>query len=297
MMYGLLRITLILLGAVPLPMLHMVGAVIGTLLWWLPNSLKRVTLLQLQRCMPELGEAERRRIARTSLINSAKAVCEAPALWFAPAWRLRRWLDAPEAEAQMRRLIAGGGGLILLSPHLGAWELAGLFCAHVGAMTSLYKPQKGAMNELILLGRCRNGARLVPTSTGGVKSLLQALRRGEMVGILPDHDPPPHSGDFAPLFGWPAHTTTLVSKLAGRGDLPVYFIYAERLSWGRGFRYHLREAPEGIGDREHGLAALNRGVEQVIRHLPEQYWWGYKRYRRQPQGAPDFYAKAPDALA
>lgn len=290
-MYGFLRITFILLGALPLPLLHGMGFGVGTLLWWLPNGLKRTTLTQLQRCMPELSEAERNRLARASLISSAKAIFEAPAIWFAPQWRLRRWLHAPQTQAQMRELIAGGNGLILLSPHLGAWEMAGLFCADNGAITSLYKPQKGAMDALILVGRTRNGATLVPTSTGGVKSLLQALRHGEMVGILPDHDPPEHSGSFAPLFAIPAHTTTLVTKLAARSEVPVYFIYAERLSWGRGFRFHMRQAPAAISDNAQGLAALNQGVEQVIRHLPEQYWWGYKRYRRQPAGAPSFYSQ------
>lgn len=291
-MYGFLRLTFILLGTLPLPLLHGIGYGIGTLLWWLPNSMKRNTLLHLQRCLSELGVAERERIARLSLINSAKAIAEAPALWFGAKWRLRAWLQSPQAQAQMRELIAGGKGLILLSPHIGAWELAGLFCADNGIISSLYKPQKGVMDALILQGRSRNGARLVPTSTGGVKSLLQALRYGQMVGILPDHDPPEHSGGFAPLFGIPAHTTTLVSKLAARNEVPVYFIYAERLSWGRGFRFHMRQAPAGINHLEQGLLALNQGVEQVIRHLPEQYWWGYKRYRRQPPGSPAFYAKA-----
>ncbi|PTU31429.1 lysophospholipid acyltransferase family protein [Stenotrophobium rhamnosiphilum] len=291
-MLGFLRIVFILLGALPLPLLHGFGFFVGTLLSLFPNSLRRTTLLQLQRCMPELNERERYRLARLSLINSAKVICEAPAIWFGPRWRLRRWLRAAETQMQMQALIAGGKGLILLSPHIGAWELAGLFCADTGAITSLYKPQKGAMDLLIHEGRCRNGATLVPTSTTGVKSLLQALRNSEMVGILPDHDPPLHSGDFAPLFGMPAHTTTLVSKLASRGDVPVYFIYTERLSWGRGFRHHLSAAPAGIGDSEQGLIALNLGVEQVIRHLPEQYWWGYKRYRRQPPGAPNFYDPA-----
>jgi KDO2-lipid IV(A) lauroyltransferase len=289
-MTWLLRIVLILLGNLPLPLLHALGVVIGTLMWWLPNNLKRMTRVHLRRCLPELDDAERDRLARRSLIETAKALLETPAIWFGPRWRLRRWLHAPDAQAQLKALIAGGNGVILLSPHLGSWELTGLFCAAAGPITSLYKPQKGAWDTLSLEGRRRNGATLAPTSTTGVKLLLRALKRGEMIGILPDHDPPDGSGEFAPLFGIPAHTATLVSKLAAHNPVPVVFIYAERLSWGRGFRFHLRAAPSAICDAALGVAALNLGVEDVIRHLPEQYWWGYKRYRRQPPGAPDFYA-------
>lgn len=289
-MTGLLRLLLILAGTLPLMLTHALGALLGNVLWCLPIGLKRRTLRHLELCLPELDAAARRRIARRSLVHSAKAVLEVPAIWFGPRWRLRRWLADTATQTQLQALIDGGHGVILLCPHLGAWELAGLFCASVGPMTTLYKPQKGAMNALILEGRRRNGAQLVPTSTGGVKALLQALRRRGMVGILPDHDPPEGSGAFAPFFGRPAHTTTLVSKLASRSAVPVWFFYAERLSWGRGFHFHLRPAPEGIDDAgERGLAALNLGVEQVIRHLPEQYWWSYKRYRRLPAGAPDPY--------
>jgi len=82
----------------------------------------------------------------------------------------------------------------------------------------------------------------------------------------------------------------LVAKLAARSGAPVWFIAAERLSWGRGFRIHLRPAPRDIADPVLGAAALNTGVEACIREWPEQYWWSYRRYRRQPPGAPDFYA-------
>jgi KDO2-lipid IV(A) lauroyltransferase len=284
------RFFFILLGSLPLPVLHALGAVIGWVLWTLPTKLQRITLLHLQLCLPELDEAGRRRMGRRSLIHSAQAMLESPAIWFGPEWRLRRWLHDAAAEAQLKALVAGGKGLILLSPHIGSWELAGMFCAANGAMTSLYKPQKGVMDDLVLEGRSRNGAKLVPTSTSGVKALLKALRQGEMVGILPDHDPPEGSGEFAPLFGIPAHTTTLVSKLAARNQVPVWFIVAERLPWSRGFRFHLRPAPALVTDAVAGVAAVNRGVEDVIRDLPEQYWWSYKRYRRQPPGAADVYA-------
>jgi len=284
----LIRAGMVALGWLPLPLLHAGGWLLGWLLWLFPNELRDISQRHLDRCLPELSAAERRRIVRRSLCQSMQAVLEAPAIWFGPAWRLRRWLDDAALRRQLAEVTAHGA--IILCPHIGSWELAGMFCAANGGIASLYKPQRGALDELILEGRSRLGASLVPTSAAGVKALLTALKNGGMIGVLPDHDPPWGSGAFAPLFGIPAHTTVLVSKLAGRIGLPVWFCYAERRSWGRGFRLHLQQAPEGVAEAQGGAAALNRGIEQVIRHLPDQYWWSYKRYRRRPPGGENIYA-------
>ena len=286
----LLRWTLLLLGQLPLPLLHGLGWLLGNLLWLAPNGLRAVTRRHLELCFPERSAQERARIERLSLIESAKAVCEAPALWFGSERRLRRWTGDETALRALRTAVAGGKGAIMLTPHLGAWEIASFFCAQAGPITVLYKPQKGVSDALILRGRTRLGVHPVPTSGGGVKALLGALRRGELVGILPDHDPPDESGTrFAPLFGIPANTMDLVGKLAARSGAPVWFISAERLSWGRGFRYHLQRAPAGIDQAERSAEALNQGVEACVTRLPEQYWWSYKRYRRRPPGAADPY--------
>ncbi|GAC1629322.1 MAG: lysophospholipid acyltransferase [Nevskia sp.] len=291
-MQTLLRLLLTIIGGLPLPLLHGCGWLLGLLLWLLPNRFRAITQRHLERCLPELDAASRARIARRSLIESMKAVIEAPAIWFGPAWRLRRWIDAPAAAAVLRAAQAQGRGVILLTPHLGSWELSSFFCSQIAPITVLYKPQKGAADAVIRAGRARwPGVRPVPTTGGGVKALLSALRRGEMIGILPDHDPPEDSGTvFAPLFGLPANTMQLVAKLAGRAGAPVLFIAAERLSWGRGFRFHLREAAAELADAEAGPAALNRGVEACVRAWPEQYWWSYRRYRRRPAGGEDLYA-------
>ena len=282
-MHRLLRALLVGVGALPLWLLHGLAAGIGSLMAVIPNTRRRIALRHLQLCLPELSQAERRRIARQSMIHLAKAVLEAPAIWFGPDRRLRRWLDDPASAARVRALVAQGG-VIMLCPHIGSWELAGMFCAAQGRITSLYKPQKGAIDGLILEGRRRLGAHLVPTSGGGVRALLQALRASQMVGVLPDQDPPRGSGVFAPLFGIPAHTSELVSKLAGRTGVPVCFCYAERLSWGRGFRFHIVPLGPAVADPETGPTALNRGIEAVLTHLPDQYWWSYKRFRRLPAG-------------
>lgn len=291
-MRTLLRLALTFIGWLPLPVLHGVGAALGLVLWLVPNRLRAITIRHLERCLPELDPSARTRLARRSLIESAKAVVEAPAIWFGPLRRRRRWLAAPEALATLRAAHAQGRGVILLTPHLGAWELASFFCAQVAPITVLYKPQKGAADAVILAGRARGaGVTPVPTTGGGVKALLAALRRGELVGILPDHDPPEASGTvFAPLFGHPANTMNLVAKLAARAGTPVLFIAAERRAWARGFRFHLQPADPAVADADAGPAALNAGVEACVRRWPGQYWWSYRRYRRQPPGAPDFYA-------
>lgn len=181
--------------------------------------------------------------------------------------------------------------MILLTPHQGAWELASFYCAQVAALTVLYKPQKGFADALIREGRAR-GANVtpVPTTSGGVKALLAALKAGEMVGILPDHDPPDLSGTrFAPLFGIQANTMDLVSKLAARSGAPVLYVIAERLPWTRGYRFHVLEASRDIAHADLGPAALNAGVECCVRMLPGQYWWSYRRFRRRPPGEPPFY--------
>lgn len=272
-----------------MPVLQGFAAVVGELLWRIPNRLRRITLLHLDLCLVELPPAERRRIARQSLQHLVKAFCEAPAIWFGPEPRLRRWLNDEPARQMLRTAIAGTHGAIILCPHIGSWELVGMFCASIGTITSLYKPQSNFFDALILEGRQRLGARLVPTAGSGVRAQLEALRNGEMIGILPDQDPPWGAGSFASLFGIPAHTTELVSKFAARTGAPVWFCYAERLPLGRGYRFHVVPASADVSSAADGAAALNRGIEAVITHLPEQYWWSYKRYRRRPPGALEFY--------
>lgn len=290
-MQTVLRALFLLLGHLPLGLLHALGAGLGLLLWLLPNRFRRITELHLARCLPELDAGRRRDLARTSLRESLKAVVEAPAIWFGPLARRRRWLDDPAALATIRAAQARGRGVILLTPHQGAWELASFFCAQVAPITVLYKPQKGAADALIREGRSRGGAVTpVPTTGAGVKALMAALKRGELVGILPDHDPPESSGTaFVPLFGIPANTMDLVTKLAARSGAPVLLIVAERLPGARGFRFHLWPAPEAIADPALGPAVMNTAVEACIRALPGQYWWSYKRYRRRPAGEPAFY--------
>ena len=127
---------------------------------------------------------------------------------------------------------------------------------------------------------------------GGVgRKLIEVLGRGETIYFMPDQDPPPGRGVFAPFFGVDAHTPTLVAKLVQKTGTPVVFFYGERLRWGRGFIAHWFAAPPEIysDDLQTSVAAMNAGLERCARDAIEQYWWGYKSFRRRPEGLPRLY--------
>ncbi len=278
----------------PLPLAQGLGAALGGLLSLFPNETRRVARRNIYRCFPDWSPAQRRRLLRQSLRQTGRTAAETAAIWLWPLPRVLLRVREVEGEELLQQGMARGRGVIMLSPHLGSWEMSGLYLSAQWGITSMYRPPKlMAMNALMQQGRERGGARLVPTDASGVRALLRALRQGRMIGILPDQDPERESGVFAPFFGHPANTMVLLPKLARKSGATVLFIYAERLSRGRGFRLHIRPAPDGIDDADLGRAAasLNQGVEACVRQLPVQYQWGYKRFKGQPEGEPDFYAR------
>ena len=112
-----------------------------------------------------------------------------------------------------------------------------------------------------------------------MRKLIKALKTGEAVGMLPDQAPGVGEGEWAPFFGQPAYTMTLAARLAQTGTT-VILAYAERLHYGAGYHMHLL-APEGDVTTPTGI---NREIERVVRRCPEQYLWGYNRYKV-PAGA------------
>ncbi|MGH8459453.1 MAG: lysophospholipid acyltransferase family protein, partial [Nevskiales bacterium] len=268
-----------LLGSLPLPFLHLLGALAGSLLWWLPNKRKRVALRNIGACLPELSPAEQRHLARRALTHEAQTLLECPYLWFAPAEKVSKLIRERRGTELVSEALKQGKGVILLTAHLGSWEAAGMTQPLLHPMTGLYKPQEGKVEQLMYQGRSRFGVKLVSTDGGKMRQVLRPLLENhETVYFMPDQDPPEGRGVFVPFFGVNAHTPVLVSKLVRHTGAPVVYFYGERLPWGRGFIVHYRPAPPEIHDPDlmKSAAAVNAGIEACIREHPEQYWWGYE---------------------
>ena len=278
----------------PLVVLQLLGALIGNLLWLIPNDRRTTAITNVRRCFPDWTPAEQRRVARLSLGAEMKTYCETPMIWLGAGWRLRRLVREYRGLDAFEKAIKPGKGMLLLTLHQGSFEAGAIPMSGTYALAGIYKPQKGAVNDLSIKGRSRNNGILVPAVGGSVSEHLQKLLdRGLGVYIMPDQDPPEGRGVFVPFFGNLAHTPKLVHRLLQTRQVPVILMWVQRLSWGRGFRVHLREASPGIHDADPmtSATAMNADFEVFVRDCPEQYWWGYKRFRRQPPGAPRFYPK------
>jgi Kdo2-lipid IVA lauroyltransferase/acyltransferase len=271
---------------------HALARRVGDLGYALPLRESRATRVNVSLCFPELTGADRRRFERQSLEEAACMVGELGHLWLRPIDEILDRVVEVRGEEHLREAIARGRGVVVAGPHLGAWELLGLWMAVRYSITSLYRKQRvRQLDGLFWTSRSRSGARLLPADASGIRASCQALRRGEVVGILPDQDPGAGWGEFAPFFGVPANTSTLVPRLASRFGSAVLLAFAERLPNGAGYRIHIRPGSGEIacGNFLTGARALNRDVESLVRIAPLQYLWSYKRFRTRPPGSPSFY--------
>jgi len=260
----------------PLSISHSLGAFLGLVLSVLPNTLKETAGHNLARCMPNTPLPVRRRLLRQNLAEMGKSFLELGAIWHWPQERVLQQVDDSHARELLDRLAATGSGFIALGPHSGCWELLGLYLsARYPPLTALYRPSRlPPIDTWLKAKRERFGATLVGTNAAGIRQLLQTLKQGGGIGILPDQDPGPEGSLTVPLFQQPARTMVLLSRLALRSQAPVVVCYMERLPNGSGYRLHAHLA-ETISQAplEHALRAMNQAIETVALREPTQYLW------------------------
>lgn len=288
----LIKSALYLSAVLPLPLTHAMGAVIGTVLAQLPGRIRTVTRTNIGLCFPELSKQEQRRLVNTCLRETGKTALEIGALWLRPAGMVLRLVRAVDGFEHVEAAQAKGQGIILATPHLGAWEVAGLYCASRYDITCLYRPLRmKQLDELVRVARNRAGGNYVPTTAQGIRTLYRTLGENRAVAMLPDQEPQAGTGMFAPFFGTQAYTMVFLSRLTLKTGAPIIFVWSERLAFGRGYRLHFRPVLAAAYDNDPAVsvAAINQSVEQLIRECPAQYQWNYRRFRTRPAGEAPIY--------
>ena len=219
---------------------------------------------------------------RAAVGHAGRMVAELPRLWLGAPLTYRI-----EGAAHVEQAYAGGKGIVFLSPHLGCFELAtqaaaGRWSAQHGPITVMYRPARQPwLAEVMRTARNRPGIQMAPTNLVGVRQMIKALRRGEAVGLLPDQVPPQGQGVWSQVFGRAAYTMTLAARLTQQTDAAVVLVRCERLALGRGFVLYFEPLAAPLkSDLEAAVLQINQGMEHVIRQCPQQYLWGYGRYKQ-----------------
>ena len=272
--------------------LHFLGGALGWAAWLVSPSYRR--LVAHNAAQAGVPDSARWR----SVAEAGRLVAELPRLWLRPADQPiadpLRWEGAELIEQRLGQ----PGGLLLLTPHMGSFEMAGQAVAErFGArqpMTVLYRPARQTwLRHLEETARARPGMATAPANLAGVRQMIRALRKGQTVGLLPDQVPPEGQGVWAPFFGEPAYTMTLAARMAQQTGAHVLMLWCERLPAGAGFVVRVSEPAvplpaQATSDEALQLAgatAINRSMEVLIRQNPGQYLWPYNRYK-QPRGLP-----------
>lgn len=174
-------------------------------------------------------------------------------------------------------------GVIFLTPHMATFEIASLFIGSQMPLTVMFRPPRVAWaGPMMRAGRDRMQIKSEPAEMSGIRAMLKALRRGDAIGLLPDQVPDPGKGGegvWAPFFGRPAYTMTLVQKLAKTTGALVVMVGCVRLRDAAGYRIVFTPLAPFSDDVVTAAGELNAAVEAAIAIAPEQFLWSYNRYK------------------
>jgi len=268
-----------LLAPLPLAALHRLGSVLGWLIYGISPTYRRHLRENLAAARYDDARLRRRAIAA-----AGQLVMELPALWLRPHEQVVALVKEIHGDDAVLAAQRAGKAILFLTPHMGAFEVAAQYAASRLPITVLYRrPKLGWLEPLMRAGRGRANVRLVPADLGGVREVFKALERGEAVGFLPDQVPGAGEGEWSEFFGRPAYTMTLAAKLAARDNVACFLAFARRLPRGAGYSLLVQPLVSARAG-ESATRRLNRALEELVALCPEQYLWGYNRYKT-PKGA------------
>lgn len=293
--YLSLRLIVAVLKWLPHPLSRAVGATIGALAWHLIGRLRRIGLRNLALAFPEMAGTEREQILRTlyRLLGWQMAeFCRMPRASRADAQSFFRYEGLEHYVAARSR----GKGVLVLTGHLGAWELSSFYHSLMGYPMSMVirRLDNPLVDEFVNRIRCLHGNRVLHKDDFA-RGLLQAMHGGDTVGILMDTNMTPPQGVFVPFFGALACTASGLARVAAHSRaavLPGFMLWEQRER-----RYVLHFGPEltlartedAAADALANTALFTATIESWVRRYPEQWLWVHRRWKTRPEGEESLY--------
>ena len=291
--YLLLLLFVGVLGRLPRAAARWLGACIGAAVYRLLGRLRRVGRMNLAMALPELSEAARERILRRAYRHLGWQMAE--------FCRMHRY--GPEDASRFIRYeglnnltsaLARGRGVLVLTGHLGAWELSSFYHSLMGhPMDMVIRRLDNPLVDSYVNGiRCLHGNRVLHKDDFA-RGLIEAMRAGRTVGVLMDTNMTPPQGVFVPFFGKLACTGSGVARIArktGAAIVPGFLLWEEAekeyvLRFGEEIQLAVEGAPDAVAD----TAKMTAVLESYIRDYPEQWLWMHRRWKTRPPGEEGIY--------
>jgi len=275
----------------PLPhsLLYLLGRGLGLFIHLFPTPFKRIARRNIELALPELDEATRRRILREHFAGLGCALFETAMSWWSSNERIRRITEMTGLE-HLEAARATGRGVLLLSAHFNSIEIGCRALAARMPLNVMYRPTKN-----LLIGAFVQSRRTVQTRRAiprdDVRTLIKALKDGDIVWYAPDQSFRKKGAEMVKLFGIPAATNTATSRIARMTHSQVLPYFFERLPNGayRGtIHAPLENFPtdDPLADTER----FNRIIEAEVRRMPAQYLWIHRRFKGLTPDYPNYYA-------
>lgn len=293
--YAFVRMLLGAFAILPRPLAWRVGGAVGWVAWVAVPNLRRAGMRNLELAFPQMPAEERERLLRRlygHLGRQLAEFCRMPRYTKENTRGLIRYEGLEHYLAARER----GQGVLIVTGHLGAWELSSFWHSLMGyPMTMVIRRLDNPRVDRLVNGiRCLHGNRVVHKDDFA-RGLLAAMRQGETVGILMDTNMTPPQGVFVPFFGVPACTASGLARVAlrtGAAVLPGFLVWEEEE------RHYVLRFGEEIalvrsGDDEKDVvgntARFTAAIEEAIRRSPDQWLWVHRRWKTRPPGQTPIY--------
>ncbi|MCP1290843.1 lipid A biosynthesis lauroyl acyltransferase [Chromobacterium sp. S0633] len=263
---------------------------LGNVAYCLARDRRRVGMINLRLCFPEMPVTERRRLIRRNFQHMIRMVLEYGVVWWSSAARIDKLVEIKNLH-YVTELRERGEDVILFYPHFIGFEMCVYSLNQHIPLVSVYSHQKNeALDRQIYQGRQRYDNAYIVSRQEGLRPIIKAMRKDHAPFLyLPDQDFGVRDSVFVDFFGVKAATITGLSRISKLARAKVVPAIARRV----GDRFELEFYPPWDDypseDVEADTRRMNAFLEQRVLEIPDQYFWLHKRFKSRPQGEARFY--------